>query len=64
MIFDDAEQTREDDITMIYQTQAALAMLAELLARDRSARLSDRAASHMAILEFEITAKTPSLRRH
>lgn len=58
------ERTREDDIELIYQTQAALAMLAEALARDRLARLPDRPMAYMAILDQEITRRMPSLRRH
>lgn len=66
MIFDldSPEQTREDDITLVYQTQAALAMLAELLARDRHARLPARQTAYMAILEHEIAERSPSIRRH
>lgn len=62
---DDAiEQTREDDIALVYQTQAALAMLAELLARDRHARLASSQTALMMVLEYKITALSPSTRRH
>lgn len=61
---DETEQTREDDITLVYQTQAALAMLAELLARDRNARLPERQMVYLTIIEHEITKRSPSLRKH
>ena len=61
---DETEQTREDDITLVYQTQAALAMLAELLARDRYARLPLSQAARMLVLEHEIAERSPSLRKH
>lgn len=61
---DETESTREDDITLVYQTQAALAMLAEFLARDRYARLPVRQTAYMAILEHEIAERSPSIRRH
>lgn len=58
------ERTREDDITLIYQTQSALAMLAELMARDRHARLASSQTALMMVLEYKITELSPSTRRH
>lgn len=61
---DEIESTRDDDIQLVYQTQAALAMLAELLARDRHARLPLMQAARMVVLEHEIAELSPSTRRH
>ena len=58
------EQLREEDIQLVYQTQVALVMLAELLARDRNARLPDRQMAYMTGLEHEIAEWMPSLRKH
>ena len=60
----EAGNQRFQDIQLVYQTQAALAMLAELLARDRYARLPLTQAARMVILEHEIAELSPSTRRH
>ncbi len=39
-------------------------MLAELLARNRNARLPERQMVYMAIIEHEITKRSPSMRKH
>lgn len=62
--FSDLEDQEQDAIAMIYRAQADLAMLVELMARDRGVRLAAKPLAYLAVFDHELERTMPTMARH
>ncbi|HRD65703.1 MAG TPA: hypothetical protein PKY50_06060 [Candidatus Competibacter sp.] len=62
-MYEDIEQTREDDIEIIQNAQADLSLILELMERNRHFRPDPRIVNYLYLFGCAIEERVPMLRR-